>query len=246
MTRETTRRRETLLAWVLAFVGRDPQAFRNKDFTEARRQLKEALVVEVVFVRTLLPKSLVDLIWDGEGAKAFEISHDEARFRRHVRQPTQSQVKKIHKWLVAFMAKARPLNVEKSQIIVSASLETEEREFLPIHYSRIPSQPIPIVKSDDFRRLNAFKADDLYVEAIAELLAAFGKRVRRCADQDCQTLFLKKGKKRHCSDVCALRLRMRTWRKRNRANANAISRRSYSHKCHLEREKRKSGKAKSG
>jgi hypothetical protein len=237
MTQETTKRREAHLSWLLAFAQSDLPKFRSREFKAVREAIKEIAVVEVVGSRTLFPERMYDLIRTRERQKGFELTHDETRFRKQIRLPTNAEVRTLQKWVVSLMEAARPPGMEHAPTITESGA-VEDRVILPINFVQ-SARPKQLIQTNTFRRLAFYEDQELYQESCAELLSAFGQRVRRCEDPDCQTLFLRKGKKRHCSDVCALRLRMRTWRKQNREAYNAASRSRYQDKGERPRRERR-------
>lgn len=209
MTKETTRRREDNLRWLLAFAQHTLPPVKSAGFKAVREQIKEIVVVEVVGARTLFPKRMYNLIRSGNMQKAFELTHDETRLRKQFRLPTNAEVPKLQKWVVSLMEKARPRNMEKAPTIVESG-EVEDRVILPISY--VPSTPpVQLIQTDTFRRL-AFYADrDLYRASCVALMAAFPDRLLHCEDDTCRRLFYRKGRKRFCSVLCGQRIRSRNW-----------------------------------
>ena len=223
MNKETTRRREDNLRWLLAFAQHTLPPVKSEGFKAVREAIKGIVVVEVVGARTLFPKRMFKLIRSGGMQKAFELTHDtadregnivEARLRTQFRLPTDAEVRKLQKWVVSLMEMARPKDMELAPTITESG-EVEERVILPINY--VPSsRPVHLMQTDTFRRLAFYKDTDLYREASVALLAAFADRLLHCEDETCRRLFYRKGRKRFCSVLCAQRVRSRNWYRENK------------------------------
>ena len=215
MKKNTTLRQEGNLTWLLEFAQHPLPPVKSPDFRDARQKLKEIVVVEVCCAHTVYPKRMYDLTRSREKGQAFELTHDEARLRTHLRLPTADEVRKVHKWFARLLKRARPLGLEQAPTITKSG-KVVVREIRPIDYVRSPSRPVLIIQIDTFKRLPFFEDKDLYLESCVELPSAFGERILRCEDEGCRRLFLRRGRKRHCSDLCALRVRGRNWYRKNR------------------------------
>ena len=166
-TVETNRRQETLLNWLFEFQELDVQSFQVRDWKNAQNTLKELVVVECVCAGKLYPDYWVTETIRGQYG-FIEERHDESKFRRKLRLPTKSEVRKVHQWLRNVLETTRPSSVKK-----------EDLRAPHIGYPSIPSRPRRYFKGDDFTVVQAVPPEDLYQESICELLKQFGSRIAR-------------------------------------------------------------------
>jgi len=215
VTNETKRRREDNLRWLLQFAQHSLPPVKSEGFEAVRAAIKEIVVVEVVGARTLFPVRMYDLIRARDMQKAFELTHDETRFRKHLRLPATAEVRTLQKWVVGLMEAARPQDMEHAPTITESGA-VEDRVILPINFVQRARPAKELIQTDTFRRLAFYKDKDLYREASVALLAAFADQLLHCEDETCRRLFYRKGRKRFCSVLCAQRVRSRNWYRENK------------------------------
>jgi hypothetical protein len=214
-TVETNRRQETLLNWLFEFQELDVQSFQVRDWKNAQNTLKELVVVECVCAGKLYPDYWVTETIRGQYG-FIEERHNESKFRRKLRPPTKSEVRKVHQWLRDVLETSRP-----------SSVRQEDLRSPHIGYPSIPSRPRRYFKGDDFTVVQAVAPEDLYHESICELLKQFGSRIARCEAETCSKLFIRIRRQRYCSESCSQQVRSKVWYARHKEDKMRKSREAY-------------------
>lgn len=202
MMKETKKRREDNLKWVLEFAQHPLPPVKSDSFQAMRARLKEIVLVEVIQEKMLLPMQMYKN-WLNTMDAEFAEEHVEVRveiragdlaekqFEETFRLPTPAEVEGVHEWL-------------------NCLLGWNLRSFLPVRPAK------ELIRADTFERIWCYEDEDLYRESCVALLAVFHQSLRHCKEGICGKLFYRKGRKEFCSTLCGARCRGRRWyRKKN-------------------------------
>ena len=144
-------------------------------------------------------------------------------FTEGVEQPTAAEVLELHAWVRSVFQHARPS---------SGGLRRMTYPKLPyeVDYHQAPDQFKWLPTIDDRKHKNP-----VYLASMVSLLEEYDSKIARCANENCEELFLKSGRQKYHSEVCAQQTAFKSWYGRDPEGARAKARvRYHRRKYHVE------------
>ena len=228
---ETARLQQELLEWVFAFQGIDAKSVRIQ---EARRQLRELVVVQGFYAKKVLVADWIERHRDGQTDEVIELRNDVSIFRKQVPRLDKAEILVIHEWLRSVFEVVRPPHVRKEDI---------ELPYIPYWREDDPASAPRKRRyiTEDFKRLSAvqLKARDLHQEVLEQFLEEYGPRIVRCQVVTCDKLFVRHRRQLYCSLTCQQKVQSAAWYQRHKEAISKRKRQRYQHKCDEQRRKQK-------
>lgn len=214
-------RQKRILEWLLEF-----QKLEAKDIQlrEAQSQLQELAVVQCCVAKTVLLTQWLEKR-KGRADRAAEERNSETLFRKRVKKPTKEEVLELHAWVRGVFRHGRPSSgevdwaVQPAPTIVDSSLQTEMRGLRRMTYPKLAYNVTYHQAPDEFRWLPAVdhrkKNKDVYLAAMVSLLGEYDTKIARCANENCEEVFLKVGRQKYHSDACGNQTHFKAWYERD-------------------------------
>jgi hypothetical protein len=105
--------------------------------------------------------------------------------------------------------------VPPSPTIVDASLQTEMVGLRRMTYPKLPYNVEYRQVPEEFRWLPTVddrkKKKDVYLAAMVSLLGEYDTKIARCANENCEEVFLKVGRQKYHSGACGQHTHFKAW-----------------------------------
>jgi len=187
---------------------------------EAQRRLQELAVVQCCAAKAVLLTQWLDK-GKGRADYAARERNDETAFCKRVKKLTKEEVLEVHAWVKDVVRHGRPSSgsvdwaVPPAPTVVDATLQTEIVGRRRIVYPKLPYRVTHRQAPDGFRWLPTVdhrkQKTAVYMAAVVSLLEECDPKIARCANENCEELFLKSGRQKYHSEACAQQTHFKAW-----------------------------------